>query len=152
MALYPLQLKQRVLKQVLQTIPLIKMSYLRGDSLRLGSSQDECVLRPTFISPNEVYAGFTLVRWDCQNQSRKRPPMITVKYCSCYLPLSSHNVVIKFVQIRCSSLNDRFWHIAELHSAIFIAIKRPVATGSNWPTPGAHASLFPTQRVDGCLF
>jgi hypothetical protein len=25
--------------------------------------------------------------------------------------------------------------ITELHSAIFIAIKRPVATGRNWPLP-----------------
>jgi hypothetical protein len=27
------------------------------------------------------------------------------------------------------------WRIAQLHSAIFIAIKLPVATGSSWPLP-----------------
>jgi len=36
--------------------------------------------------------------------------------------------------INCDSqkqnISGRFWHIAELHSAIFIAIKRPVVTGS----------------------
>jgi hypothetical protein len=30
-------------------------------------------------------------------------------------------------------MNDRTWHIAKLHSVIFIAIKRPVAIGRNWP-------------------
>jgi len=28
--------------------------------------------------------------------------------------------------------------IAELHSAIFIAIKRPVVAGRNWPDPDDH--------------
>jgi hypothetical protein len=31
-------------------------------------------------------------------------------------------------------MSVRSWRIAELHLAIFIAIKQPVATGSKWPT------------------
>jgi len=31
-----------------------------------------------------------------------------------------------------------FWPIIELYSAIFIAIKRPVVTGRNWPTAAGH--------------
>jgi hypothetical protein len=42
--------------------------------------------------------------------------------------------------------------IAELHSAIFIAIKRPVMTGRNWPTADVRQheksiSLYRSFRV-----
>jgi len=35
-------------------------------------------------------------------------------------------------------MNDRTWRIAKLHSVIFIAIKRPVAIGRNWPGVARH--------------
>jgi len=34
------------------------------------------------------------------------------------------------------------WQIFEPHSAIFIAIKRPVATGSLWPIFARHGANF----------
>ena len=38
--------------------------------------------------------------------------------------------------------DGRIWHISQLHSAIFIAIKRPVVTGRNWPISACHAAIF----------
>lgn len=43
------------------------------------------------------------------------------------------------------SVTVRKWHIAEFHSAIFIAIKRPVVAGRNWP-------LADDQKTKICLF
>jgi hypothetical protein len=36
------------------------------------------------------------------------------------------------IDMKCATVGT--WHIAELYSAIFIAIKPPVTTGSKWPS------------------
>ncbi len=42
---------------------------------------------------------------------------------------------------------DCLRHITELHSAIFIAIKLPVATGRNWPIFACHAAIFTVKSM-----
>jgi hypothetical protein len=56
---------------------------------------------------------------------------MTLFYCS--------NLFSWWLKMKLKVINHRrcftvCWHIAELYSALFIAIKRPLATGSSWPT------------------
>jgi len=48
-------------------------------------------------------------------------------------------------------MNDRTWRIAELHSVIFIAIKRPVAIGRNWPGVARHIASKSMTAIGKCL-
>jgi hypothetical protein len=76
-------------------------------------------------------------------------PNIRQKEMIYLLPLLNRTITILAVIKNVAHLTfDRHWYIAELHSTIFIAIKRLVATGRNWHADGLHvAKLFTVKRT-----